>query len=324
MFHSSKHSLDYSPFGVALYGRNWSSEKYRCGFQGQEKDDEVKGSGNSYTTEFRQYDPRLGRWLSLDPAMAKYPGQSPYVAFNNNPIYYTDPRGDDPPEKVFQDNANKISKGAVFGTPNFSSTFKSGVLAVGHNEKYKTKFFQYHGTQKPSDVLDKYTNLVISGSTPIDCGMYAALVYAVSFKELYGNEKFDKLFYNEETKDYSLYFDQIGFSFPSLDDMNSIEYFDNTMEKQGDAFSVADKTDVGTILTFKAVDASKAKSAYVNENFIKVGDNQYAAFPLTKDNAYFLTLEQLQNQLPKYGSKDDNDRTTYFLSSISETVLPLD
>jgi RHS repeat-associated protein len=58
-----------------------------------ERDDEVKGGGNSYTTEFRQYDPRLGRWLTLDPLMLMFPHVSPYVAFDNNPIYYTDPYG---------------------------------------------------------------------------------------------------------------------------------------------------------------------------------------------------------------------------------------
>jgi RHS repeat-associated protein len=58
-----------------------------------EKDPEIKGEGNSYTTEFRQYDPRLGRWLSLDPLMSMFPWQSPYCAFDNNPIFYTDPLG---------------------------------------------------------------------------------------------------------------------------------------------------------------------------------------------------------------------------------------
>jgi len=58
-----------------------------------EKDDEVEGQGNSYTTQFRAYDPRLGKWLSLDPLMDKYPSQSPYVAFNNNPLFYNDPSG---------------------------------------------------------------------------------------------------------------------------------------------------------------------------------------------------------------------------------------
>jgi RHS repeat-associated protein len=58
-----------------------------------EKDPEIKGEGNSYTTEFRQYDPRLGRWLSLDPLMSMFPDMSPYVAFDNNPVYFVDPYG---------------------------------------------------------------------------------------------------------------------------------------------------------------------------------------------------------------------------------------
>src|SRR5690554_7003906 len=58
-----------------------------------EHDMEVSGEGNSYTTEFRQYDPRLGRWKSLDPLMAMFPNMSPYVGFANNPIFFTDPYG---------------------------------------------------------------------------------------------------------------------------------------------------------------------------------------------------------------------------------------
>lgn len=64
---------------------------YWYSFNGMEKDDEVKGAGNSYTTPFRQYDPRLGRWLTRDPIVQ--PWQSPYCAFDDNPIYYADPSG---------------------------------------------------------------------------------------------------------------------------------------------------------------------------------------------------------------------------------------
>jgi RHS repeat-associated protein len=71
----------------AVYGN------YRYGFNGMEKDDEVKGSGNSYTTYFRQYDPRLGRWLSIDPKPDAW--QSHYTSMDNNPLMYTDPNGDD-------------------------------------------------------------------------------------------------------------------------------------------------------------------------------------------------------------------------------------
>ena len=68
-------------------------DSYRYAYNGMEYDAEVKGGQNSYTTQFRQYDPRLGRWLSLDPLMAQFPSMSPYVAFDNNPVYYIDPYG---------------------------------------------------------------------------------------------------------------------------------------------------------------------------------------------------------------------------------------
>ena len=67
---------------------------YRYGFNGMEKDDEVKGRGNDYTTAFRKYDARLGRWLSVDPKWSLFPGQSPYAGMDNNPVVNNDPEGD--------------------------------------------------------------------------------------------------------------------------------------------------------------------------------------------------------------------------------------
>src|SRR5690554_7648851 len=69
------------------------SDGYRYGFNGMEKDDNIKGEGNSYTTEFRQYDPRVGRWLSIDPLAAEMPSWSSYNYTFNNPLFYTDPDG---------------------------------------------------------------------------------------------------------------------------------------------------------------------------------------------------------------------------------------
>ncbi len=58
-----------------------------------EKDDEMKGAGNSLTTEFRLNDPRIGgRWWSLDPK--PNPSISRYAGYDNNPVFYSDPRGD--------------------------------------------------------------------------------------------------------------------------------------------------------------------------------------------------------------------------------------
>jgi uncharacterized protein (TIGR02594 family) len=68
-------------------------EGYRFGFQNQEKDDEIKGEGNSYTTEFRQLDPRLGRWLSVDPLEAQRAWVSPFNFVQNNSLMRIDPDG---------------------------------------------------------------------------------------------------------------------------------------------------------------------------------------------------------------------------------------
>ncbi len=84
---------DYSPFGVQLDGRTVFDGRYRYGAQGQEKDDEIKGEGNSYTAEFWQYDSRLGRRWNVDPVVKEH--ESPYVAFANNPIWFVDPSGAD-------------------------------------------------------------------------------------------------------------------------------------------------------------------------------------------------------------------------------------
>ena len=92
-------STDYFPFGMPLAGRNFVGV-YRYGFNGMEKDDEVNGGGNSYTTEFRMLDVRIGRWWSTDPVVHHF--QSPYCTFDNNPILISDPSGadgDDPPDE---------------------------------------------------------------------------------------------------------------------------------------------------------------------------------------------------------------------------------
>ncbi|NQY09955.1 MAG: hypothetical protein HRT71_10645, partial [Flavobacteriales bacterium] len=57
-------------FGMEIPGRLKSnSPSYRYGFNGQEKDDEIKGNGNSYTAQYWQYDPRLGRRWNTDPVV---------------------------------------------------------------------------------------------------------------------------------------------------------------------------------------------------------------------------------------------------------------
>jgi RHS repeat-associated protein len=76
--------------------RHESLEDYRYGFNGMEKDDELKGEGNSYDYGARMLDSRVGRFLSLDPLENVFPFVSPYVYALNNPIYIIDFDGKKP------------------------------------------------------------------------------------------------------------------------------------------------------------------------------------------------------------------------------------
>jgi len=58
---------------MLLPGRHGAFDDYRYGFQGQEKDDEIKGEGNSINYKFRMHDPRVGRFFAVDPLMYEFP-----------------------------------------------------------------------------------------------------------------------------------------------------------------------------------------------------------------------------------------------------------
>ena len=73
--------------------RNYSNPVYRYGFQGQEKDDEIKGIGNSINYKFRMHDPRVGRFFAVDPLTKKYPWNSPYAFSENAVISYIELEG---------------------------------------------------------------------------------------------------------------------------------------------------------------------------------------------------------------------------------------
>src|SRR5690606_35641822 len=82
---ASKNCIDYFTFVMEMPGRNGSAADYRYSFQGQEKDDEIKGDGNSLNYKYRMHDPRIGRFFAVDPLARKYPYWSPY-AFSGNRV----------------------------------------------------------------------------------------------------------------------------------------------------------------------------------------------------------------------------------------------
>ena len=82
-------ATDRYPFGLAMAGRELERVKWRYGYQSDFAEEDEETGWNSF--ELREYDPIIGRFLTVDPA--QYVG-SPYVGMGNNPVMYTDPRGD--------------------------------------------------------------------------------------------------------------------------------------------------------------------------------------------------------------------------------------
>jgi RHS repeat-associated protein len=69
-------------------------DRYRFGFNGMEKDNELKGIGNSLDFGARMYDSRIGKFLSLDPLAKQFPWNTPYSFAENDVIRAIDEDGE--------------------------------------------------------------------------------------------------------------------------------------------------------------------------------------------------------------------------------------
>jgi RHS repeat-associated protein len=83
----------YYPFGMLHPGAFGSNREYRFGYNGKESDNDWKGEGNVYDYGFRVYDPRIGKFLSIDPIEENNTGWGSYVYTLNTPIRAIDPDG---------------------------------------------------------------------------------------------------------------------------------------------------------------------------------------------------------------------------------------
>ncbi len=123
---------DYYPFGSLMPNRAYAASgagTYRFGFNGQERSDEIKGDGNSYTAEFWEYDPRIGRRWNIDPVTlvnslaGKSLQISPFATMFNDPILKSDVKGDSASDIIIK------------GKNNSSLTLKTSAVNITLNTK---------------------------------------------------------------------------------------------------------------------------------------------------------------------------------------------
>ncbi len=123
---------DYYPFGALMPGRTYSTgNKYRYGFNGKENDNEIKGEGNQQDYGMRIYDPRIGRFLSVDPLQKHFPWYSPYQYAGNNPIKFIDLDGLEPVSVEVKNNQIIYTGGFIVNTEDiYRITFLNVILGM--------------------------------------------------------------------------------------------------------------------------------------------------------------------------------------------------
>lgn len=119
--------------------------RYKYKFENKELQDEL--GLNLYDFGLRQYDPAIGRWTSMDPVT--HFEQSPYVAFDNNPVFWTDPDGADTRDPI-KDKVTLIS----------SYVDKSNVTHITQTTTNTTTTFNDDGSVNISYSSSSVTNTV--------------------------------------------------------------------------------------------------------------------------------------------------------------------
>jgi RHS repeat-associated protein len=118
-------------FGSLVPNRHASSDSYRYGFQGQEKDDELKGEGNSLNYTFRMHDPRVGRFFTRDPLEKSYPWYTPYQFSGNKVIQFIELEGLE--EAPSQAQMNEFMSGKKLDMNNAPSSSPTNAKGFSRN-----------------------------------------------------------------------------------------------------------------------------------------------------------------------------------------------
>jgi RHS repeat-associated protein len=110
----------YYAFGMEQPGLTYNGGSYRYGFNGKENDNEVKGEGNQQEYGMRIYDPRLGRFLSVDPLSSSYPWNGSYNFSEDEPISSIDFDGK-------EKKKNDLTEAAIVGMQQGFESISDGV-----------------------------------------------------------------------------------------------------------------------------------------------------------------------------------------------------
>jgi RHS repeat-associated protein len=161
----------YYPYGLTFDNynaenkNNTDEKRNRYLFNGIEFGDDL--DMNLYGMFYRQYDPQVGRWWSVDPKAENYEYWSSYHFSANNPIFISDPDGMDWYQSTGKDGAVMWKKGNtdVEGYKNIGTSYTQKI-----DERVSFTFTQNEATSMTETVLTKddfesqMTGKVINGN----------------------------------------------------------------------------------------------------------------------------------------------------------------
>ena len=109
------------------------------------------GQQTTYTTQFRQYDPSIGRWFSTDPIPK--PHESVYAWNSNNTILIIDPSGAD--SIFYNQSGRQIRRVPMEGRHSYFLQHDDGNLIIGDGKYYQgNSYWSFFGdSARPEDRL---------------------------------------------------------------------------------------------------------------------------------------------------------------------------
>jgi RHS repeat-associated protein len=159
-------------------------DSYRYGFQNQEKDDELKGAGNSVNYTYRMHDPRIGRFFAVDPLASKYPQWSPYVFSGNQVVHMVELEGLEPSNPKLKGTGISIIIGGL------STAVLQGVMDAGaidgwingdHGLNFHVGAFTGVGAG-----IGSFVGMVMGGIPGLFIGAAAGSILSIGIQKVFG------------------------------------------------------------------------------------------------------------------------------------------
>ena len=214
----------YYPYGSMFPGTNAGLADYEHGYQGKEEFDQLYGEGNAYNFGARIYDPRLGRWLSVDPKAKDSPENSPYIAMGNDPVNRIDKGGKQ--DEDSQDNGEKQGNAEKGGESTNKDEPNPAGPEVGNTDNPESK---------SSSTADKV------GNASTKAGQAASIF---QFLQQYVRE------HNFKTQSKVLKIDELIEAAEAAGNTKAVKYFKSLKESVETGGELADKLDkAGTLLS---------------------------------------------------------------------------